>query len=202
MMNALTDPEIKMKTKVFETMDLPHIDSVYTFALYMVGNESDAEELVQDIYLRAYKFLDRYKKGTNCKAWLLKLSVDALMKFFSLNNIITCIPQISGNEKSWITSERESSGYETTEKGSEDDVDKVIHSLPIMYRMIIMLADMEKFSYREISYIIGCPIGTVVSKLHEGHQILKEKLLVHLDQYNYQESQSYKQEVSVLNIRE
>jgi len=175
-MNILTDPKIEMKTKAFETMALPHIDSVYRVALYMLGNESDAEELVQNTYLRAYKFLDRYEKGTNCKVWLLKLSVDALMKFFSLNNIITRIPQISENEKSWITSERESFGYETIEKVSVDDVDKAIQSLPIMCRMIVIFADMEKFSYREISYITGCPIGTVVSRLHEGHQILKEKL--------------------------
>jgi len=154
------------KMERFESTAVIYIDSIYSFALYMTENECDAQDLVQYTYIKAYKHFEDLEGETNYKAWLLRISVDAFMK---------SIPYGKFED-------------ETSERDLEDDVARAIQSLPIKYRMIVILADIEKFSYREISYIIDCPVETVGPKLREGRQMLKEKLQIYSDRYSYQES--------------
>ena len=134
------------RTERFKEMILEHIDSIYRFALYMTGNENDTQDLYQNIYVKACKGFDDLEDKTKFKAWLLKMSLDALIKF--------------------------APSYEISEKNLEDDVDRAMYSLSIKYRIFIILADIENFSYKEISYITSCPVGTVASKLYESRQIM------------------------------
>jgi RNA polymerase sigma-70 factor, ECF subfamily len=157
------------RTERFKGMMLKYTDTIYRFALYMTGNEYDAQDLFQRICVVAYKSFDGLEDETNYRAWLLKISVDTLIKF---------VPT-----------------YEVSEKNLEDDIDRAIYSLPVKYRMTIILADVENFTYKEISYIIGCPVMTVASELYEGRQTLKQKMQIFFNQRSYQKMQNCKKEV-------
>lgn len=183
------------KMERFESIAVTYIDSIYSFASYMTENECDAQDLVQHTYIRAYKHFDDLEDETNYKAWLLKISVDAFMKSIPHSKMPANVSRASNNEEFMNhISDEKTFKEEAPEKDLEDDVVKAIQSLPIKCRMIVILADIEKFSYGEISYILDCPIGTVASKLHEGHQILKEKLQNCFDRYGYKGNSSLQQE--------
>ncbi|MDQ1316440.1 MAG: polymerase sigma-70 factor, subfamily [Candidatus Poribacteria bacterium] len=185
------------KIERFESIAVVYIDSIYSFALYMTENECDAQDLVQYTYIKAYKHFDDLEDETNYKAWLLKISVDAFMKSIPHGNMPANVSHTSNNEEFMNhISDEKTFKEETSEKDIKDDVTMAIQSLPIKYRMIVILADIEKFSNSEISYILNCPMGTVTSKLHEGRQMLKEKLQIYSDRYGYQENQSCEKEVS------
>ncbi|MDQ1316809.1 MAG: hypothetical protein QG588_458, partial [Candidatus Poribacteria bacterium] len=128
------------------------------------------------------------------KLWLLKITKDALTKFVLSKKNCTRTSSISDNKSNARTSDKVSRN-EMLEIDSEDYVAKAIYSMPIKYRMIVILADIEKFSYSDISYIIGCPVNTIVSKLQTSRQILKRKLQSCFDLYGYKGNQSLQQEV-------
>jgi len=180
----LTDIEMT-KTERFEEMAVIHIDLIYNFVLHTLGREHDAQILVQEIYIKAYKCFDDFDYETDCKLWLLKITKETLVKFVLCNSNRLHTSSIS-NMKSDI---------KTSDIDSEDYVVKAIHSLPTKCRMIVILADVEKLSYNEISYIIGCPVKTVASKLRVSRQIIKRKLQNGFDRYCYQGRQSSEQEV-------
>jgi RNA polymerase sigma-70 factor (ECF subfamily) len=196
LMNMPIDVGIS-KMERFESTAVIYIDSIYSFALYMTENECDAQDLVQYTYIKAYKHFDDLEDNTDYKAWLLKISVGAFMKSIPHGKMPANIFHTPDNEEFMNhTSDEKTFEEETSEKDLEDDVARFIQSLPIECRMIVILADIEKFSYKEISHIIDCPMGTVASKLHEGRQMLKEKLQIYSDRYGYQESQNCEKEVS------
>lgn len=180
------------KTEKFETMAVIHIDLIYNFVLHALGREYDAQILIQEIYIKAYKYFDDFDYGTDYKLWLLKITKDALTKFVLNKKICTHTSSISN--KNTRTSDKVSRN-ETSEINSEDYVAKAIYSMPIEYRMIVILADIEKFSYSDISYIIGCPVKTIVSGLQTSRKILKRKLQSCFDRYGYKGNQSLQQEV-------
>jgi RNA polymerase sigma-70 factor (ECF subfamily) len=171
------NPEAESKMDAFEAIAFPQIDSIYRFALCMVGNEPDAEDLVQDTYLKAYKLFDKFEDGANCKSWLLKI-----LK----NTFINSIPHKTKNRQRAYLSDNEEliSGQQnniTPEEEIfanplEDDVANIINSLPVTFKIVLLLADMEELSYKEISDIIDCPLETVMSRLHRGHKILRKRL--------------------------
>jgi RNA polymerase sigma-70 factor (ECF subfamily) len=172
-----TDPEAESKIDAFETIAFPQIDSMYRFALCMVGNETDAEDLVQDTYLRAYKLFDKFEDGTNCKSWLLKIlkntfinSIRHKTKHHQKVYLSDNKELISGQQNN-ITPEEE-----VFANPLEDDVATVINSLPVTFKIVILLADMEELSFKEISDIIDCPPKTVMLRLHRGHKILRKKI--------------------------
>jgi len=171
--------EIEMDSKIeaFEALAIPHIDSLYRFALHITCNESDAEDLVQDTYLRAYKFFDKFSDGTNCKAWLLKILRNTFINSFNRNkryNQRFCL--LDDAEFLTIITDNPTPEDEIFAGLIEDEVVAAINKLPVGFRTVILLADIEELSYREISEIIGRPIGTVMSRLHRGRRILRKKL--------------------------
>ncbi|MFC1712948.1 sigma-70 family RNA polymerase sigma factor [Candidatus Poribacteria bacterium] len=173
-----SDTMTKAKAKRFEAAALPYMDSVYRSAYRMVGNESDAQDLVQDTYLRAYRFFDRFKEGTDFRAWLF-----AIMKNTFINNI-----NRDGRQPQMIhlpDMEKSGMGLQlNTEPEDEifgkllnDDIIATIYELPDVFRVVSLLSYVDGFSYEEIAEIIGCPIGTVMSRLHRGRKLLRKKLV-------------------------
>ena len=150
------------KIERFKANTLIHIDTIYRFSLYMVGNIFDAQDLVQNIYIRAYKYFNDLEDGVDTKAWLLKISKNVFMNYAQHN--ATSIQ--TGNKTSMDN---------TSMDDSKDDVVKVIYSLPVKYRIAVILTDVEGLSYKESSEIIGCSMKTFVSILYKGHQILRER---------------------------
>ena len=181
----------KSRSERFEATALTHMDLLYRFALRMAGNESDAEDLVQDTYLKAYKFFDKFKTGTNCKAWLI-----TILK----NNFINTVRRGSGHPYMIHLQEMEEHGTELLADSDtedevfgdllDDDVTYAIDGLPVEYKAAILLADVEGLPYKEIAEKMGCPIGTVMSRLHRGRKLLREKLHDYAASYGYAESQS------------
>ena len=169
--------EAMSKTERFEEVALVHMDSVHKYALCMAKNESDAKDLVQETYFRAYKFFSNFRSDTNCKAWLIKILRNTFINtIHSKRKSPQTIP-LSEIYKRGI----ELSGYDDPESsifGSlfHDDVAIAMDSLPGKYRIAVLLADIEGFSYKEIADIVGCPIGTVMSRLCRGRKLLKKRL--------------------------
>ncbi len=172
------------KRSEFEKVALVHIDSVYNVALRMTRNKNDAEDLVQETYLKAFRFFDKFQLGTNCKAWLLKILTNLFNNRYRQRTKEP--PQISYEEmeEDFLYSRLLKEGGEPGENPEqvlfsqivEDDVKKVMDNLPEEFRMVVILSFIEGCSYKEIAEIMDTNIGTVKSRLHRGRMILQKAL--------------------------
>ena len=168
------------RRKEFEDIAMEHIDSLYSMAIRLVFNKEEAEDLVQETYLKAYRFFDTFQKGTNIKAWLFKILrntfINKYRKTVNLPSEIFYEDVESVNSN--LSYKQESDSGELTdtleskynELGNlmEDDVKRAIDSLPIEYKEAILLSDVEELSYNDIAEITNVPIGTVKSRLNRG----------------------------------
>jgi RNA polymerase sigma-70 factor (ECF subfamily) len=164
----------------FEPEAMPHLGALYGAALRLTRNEGDAEDLVQETMLRAYRFWDTFEAGTNCKAWLFRI----------LNNVF-CNKYRQREREQEILDQVESSdanlgefvGEQTSDTETallgrmlSGDVERALAAVPPEFRMAVILADLEDFSYKEIAEIMDCPAGTVMSRLYRGRKILQKLL--------------------------
>ena len=182
----MINAELESKAEGFEEIALAHMDSIYKFALRMSRNESDAEDLVQETYLKAYRFFDKFEAGTNCKAWLLTIL---------RNTFINSIRHNKRRQQMVDLSEIEEHGAESLVSVSpeeevfrdllDDDVSAAMSMLPAGYRTAVLLADMKGLSYQEVADKMDCPVGTVMSRLHRGRRLLREKLRDYVTQHGY-----------------
>lgn len=172
------------KLSEFEEVALVHIDSVYNVALRMTRNTSDAEDLVQETYLKAFRFFGKFQAGTNCKAWLLKILTNLFNNKYRQR--IKEPPQVSYDavEEDFLYSHLLKETLEPNENPErllfsqivEDDVKKVMDNLPQEFRMVVILSFIEDCSYKEIAEIMDTNIGTVKSRLHRGRVMLQKAL--------------------------
>ena len=166
---------------LFEEELLPHIDALKTFAYHLSLNEADANDLVQETYLKAYKFIDKYEQGTNAKAWLFKILKNAYINEYRKKSKRPT--QVDYEEAtSYHDGESESltSFFDLRDdlfhNQMGDEITRAIESLPVDYSSVILLCDVEGFTYEEIAKIIEVPIGTVRSRLFRARNMLKSKL--------------------------
>ena len=164
----------------FEREALPYLSALYAAALRMTRNEKDAEDLVQEALLRAYRFFDTFEAGTNCKAWLFRILTNVFCNQYrdrERENVI-----LNEAESSSANLEQFLGGAGTDGRDTESallgrmvsaDVEKALAAVPSDFRMAVILADLEDFSYKEIAEIMGCPAGTVMSRLYRGRKILQ-----------------------------
>ena len=172
------------KLSEFEQVALVHIDSVYNVALRLTRNTSDAEDLVQETYLKAFRFFNKFQAGTNCKAWLLKILTNLFNNKYRQR--IKEPPQVSYDEieEDFLYSRLLKETLEPNENPEqilfsqivEDDVKKVMDSLPQEFKMVVILSFIEDCSYKEIAEIMDTNIGTVKSRLHRGRTMLQKAL--------------------------
>ena len=176
------------RRKEFEDIAMEHVDSLYSMAIRLVFNKEEAEDLVQETYLKAYRFFDTFQKGTNIKAWLFKILrntfINKYRKAVNLPSEIFYEDVESVNSN--LSYKQESDSGELTdtleskynELGNlmEDDVKHAIDSLPIEYKEAILLSDVEELSYNDIAEITNVPIGTVKSRLNRGRKLLQKSL--------------------------
>lgn len=172
------------KLKEFEETALVHLDLLYNTAMQMTHNAQDAEDLVQETFVRAYRFFDKFEKGTNCKAWLFKIMRNnfinnyrkrskepARIDFEDIEGTIT-----TDSEKEMISESAKLKPEEIFNTLVEDDVKNAMESLPEDFRTAIILSDIEGLSYQEIADVLQCPIGTVRSRISRGRKFLQKKL--------------------------
>ncbi len=169
------------QTRIFEQELMPQINALYNFAFHLCYDEDDANDLVQDTYLKALRFIDRYAKGTNPKAWLFKILKNAFINQYRRKSKRPT--QVDYEDIASYHDSEEGSYADFTDLREEifqgmmgDEVTIAINDLPIDFRTVILLCDVEGFTYEEIAKIIDIPIGTVRSRLHRARNMLKEKL--------------------------
>lgn len=183
----------KKYQKVFEEELLPQIDPLFTFAYHLTNyREEDANDLVQETYFKAYKAIDRYHQGTNAKAWLFRILKNIFINEYRKK---TNQPQRVDYEEVLHFHDEEPSSYtsyhdlreEMFQNMMGDEVTNAINDLPVAFRVVILLCDVEGFTYEEISKILDIPIGTVRSRLHRARNLLKEKLKEYAESLGYED---------------
>lgn len=180
----------KDKLHVFDNEFMPHIDSMYNFAYRLTYDEDDAKDLVQDTFLKSYRFINSFQKGTNAKAWLFRILKNSFINDFRKKS----------KEPSKVDYQ-EVEGYYNSDKANKtittdlridtvkdmmgDEISNALNSLAVDFRTVIILCDLEGFTYEEMAKILDIPIGTVRSRLHRARNLLKEKL------HSYAQSMGY-----------
>ncbi|MEI7812975.1 MAG: sigma-70 family RNA polymerase sigma factor [Ignavibacteria bacterium] len=184
-MSVITDynttAEDRQKYLDFEREALPYMKVLYNFALRMTGDSDDADDLVQETFLKAFRFFDKFEKGTNCKAWLFRI-----LKNSYINDYRKQIKE--PNKVDYEDIENFYENIKSSEVKSDhlvddvfnnlldDDVSSAISALPEDFRTVIILSDIEGFTYEEIADFVDCPIGTVRSRLHRARKMLYVRL--------------------------
>ena len=175
----------------FEAAAMPYLDPLYNAAYRMARNPQDAEDLVQETYLKAYKYYDKFEEGTNLKAWLFKILKNTFINSYRKKQQLPPRADFAAIEESFETIVRDDSGAPTNpeeellEKVLDEDVQHAIEELPHDYRMVVLLADLEGFSYKEIADILEIPVGTVMSRLYRGRRLLEDALLKYARDHGY-----------------
>ena len=174
----------------FNSLVLPFQDALYNFALKMTKDEDDAKDLLQETLLKAYRFFDKFEKGTNIKAWLFMILKNTFINMYrkssrtplqvDYEDVQNFYENIKANEVSMTHSEEDAFS-----KTMDDEVTNAISSLQEDYRTVIILSDIEGYSYEEIAEFIDTPVGTVRSRLHRARKMLYSKL------YDYAKVRGY-----------
>ena len=183
--------------EVFNKELMPQINALYNFAYHLTYNEEDANDLVQETYMKAYRFIDKYIAGTNAKAWLFKILKNAFINQYRKK---IKKPTTLDFDDVILKHEAEDGRYTGSDNFHEqileqmmgDEITIAINALPVDFKTIILLSDIEEFSYEEIAKIIDIPIGTVRSRLHRARNLLKEKLKKYAESLGYQDIRGMK----------
>ena len=164
---------------------MPLMDGLYSAAMRMTRNAADAEDLVQETYLKAFNAYERFEAGTNLKAWMYRILTNSYINAYrkkqrrpdesDIDDIedLYLYRRLGGAESAVLSRSAED---ELLEMFGEDEVKLALEDLPEHYRMPILLADVEGFAYKEIAEILDVPIGTVMSRLHRGRKQLQKRL--------------------------
>src|SRR6201984_3474359 len=169
----------------FEAQAMEYMPSLYTAALRMTRNPADAEDLVQETYLKAYRGFGSFQEGTNLKAWLYRILTNTFINSYRARKRRPEQTDIDDVEDLYLyrrlggleaVSAGRSAEEEVLEHFTEGEVKAAVEALPEQFRMAVLLADVEGFSYKEIAEILDIPIGTVMSRLHRGRRALQKAL--------------------------
>ncbi len=171
----------------FADLAMEYMPALYSAALRMTRNPSDAEDLVQETYLKAYRAFGGFEAGSNLKAWLYRILTNTYINTYRAKKRRPEIADVEDVEDLYLY--RRLSGDQPTGLGrsaedvaldrfTDDDVKSAIESLPDSFRIAVLLADVEGFSYKEIAEITDVPIGTVMSRIHRGRKALQMALYV------------------------
>jgi RNA polymerase sigma factor (sigma-70 family) len=178
------------KQSIFNQEFMPHINSMYNFAYRLTLDSDDSKDLLQDTYLKAFRFIDSFQKGTNAKAWLFRILKNSFINDYRKKS----------KEPSKVDYQEVESYYNSEDVDRQitpdlrvealqdmigDEISIALNSLDVDFRTVIILCDLEGFKYEEMAKILDIPIGTVRSRLHRARNLLKEKLSEYAKQMGY-----------------
>jgi RNA polymerase sigma-70 factor, ECF subfamily len=186
MLRASNAEAAKNDNSTFDSEVVGHLDALYALALRMTRSPSEGEDLVQDTVLKAIRARDQFEPGTNMRAWLLRILTNAFINRYRRTGLERTVlegPDADPLADGWISS----ATLETMRDPEslalrpvlEAEIRDALDALPADFRLVVLLSDVEELSYKEIADIVGCPIGTVMSRLHRGRRLLKAELLEH-----------------------
>lgn len=180
----------KERNEIFNNEFLPNIHSMYNFGYRLTLDQDDAKDLVQDTYLKAYRFIESFQKGTNAKAWLFRILKNSFINDYRKKS----------KEPSKVDYQEVETYYNSEDVDRQitpdlrvealkdmigDEISNALNALDVDFRTVIILCDLEGFKYEEMAKILDIPIGTVRSRLHRARQLLKEKLSEYAKQMGY-----------------
>ena len=180
------------KQSVFSELIEPHLPSMYSTALRMTHNKHDTEDLVQDALFKAYRALEQFQKDTNFRAWIFRILVNTFITGY--RKAVKQPQKVSYDDMEEFflykrldesVAVQEISKEDFLEHFFDDDIKDALESLPYQFRLVVLLCDVEGFSYNEISNIIDAPLGTVMSRLYRGRKLLQKNL------WNYAKKRGY-----------
>ncbi len=170
--------------KQFEELLSPWLDPLYASAVRLTRNERNAEDLVQDTVMRAWRFFDKFERGTNFRAWIFKILTNTFINGYRKDSRERSLQDESERQSvearffsSDLTEQAQNPEDHLLRRVMSQDVIKAIDSLAIDFRMVVVLADLQEFSYKEIADILNVPVGTVMSRLFRGRKQLQKMLL-------------------------
>lgn len=183
--------EVK-KLEIFDKEFLPHIHSMYNFAFRLTYDEDDANDLVQETYLKAFRFIGSFQEGTNAKAWLFRILKNSFINDFRKKSKQPAKVDYQEVETFYNSDDVDESittdlRVETVQDMIGDEVSTALNALAVDFRTVIILCDLEGFTYEEMAKILDIPIGTVRSRLHRARNLLKDKLKTYANSMGYRE---------------
>jgi RNA polymerase sigma-70 factor (ECF subfamily) len=186
-MAATKKPE---RHREFEREALPHTDLLYNYALRMTNRPADADDLLQETFLKAYRFWDKYEPGTNIRAWLFRIMKNSYINRYRKETKEPATVDYNEIENFYATVKdraSDSNDLQETLYGNllDDDVASAVSDLPEDFRTVVILCDIEGLSYEEIAGFVDIPLGTVRSRLHRGRKLLRERLLDYAKKRGY-----------------
>jgi len=187
------------KRRAFEAEALPHMDALLRTGLRLTKNQSDAEDLVQEAFTKAYRFWDKFEPGSNCRAWLFKIMTNIFINNYrskSRSPLTANLDEIDDNYLYGQLAGADSSDNPEKDffaKILDDDVKRAIDNLPDDFRLVAVLSFLEGFSYQEIADIADLQLGTVKSRLHRGRKLLQTELYDYAVKNGYIKSKAEQQ---------
>ena len=161
----------KFRAEEFESAALPHLNDIHRTATRLLSDSTKAEDVVQEVYLVAWQSFHRFEPGTNCRAWLFKILFNVIhhyrRKWFNLRIV---------KESEELLEQTAAYSLPVPEHITDEDILAALAQVPADFRAVVLLADVEEFSYKEVAGILGVPIGTVMSRLSRGRKLLRERL--------------------------
>ncbi|MFY0625202.1 MAG: sigma-70 family RNA polymerase sigma factor [Reichenbachiella sp.] len=190
---ANNDYSEKEKNQLFNDEFMPHLDALYNFGYRLTYDKDDSKDLVQDTFMKSFRFINSFHRGTNAKAWLFRILKNSFINDFRKKSKqpskvdyqeVEGFYNSEGTKKAVTTDLR----IDTVKNLIGDEITNALNSLDVDFRTVIILCDLEGFTYEEMAKILDIPIGTVRSRLHRARNLLKEKLI------DYAKSMGYNKE--------
>lgn len=178
-----TAQKIEIRPKEFERQVLEHMDMLYAVAMRLTRNPVDAQDLTQNTVVKALRFYGKFKPGTYIKAWLLTILRNTFINEYRRKVRRPVFVELTGTETTTEVPQDPEVPYgpKRTESSDlmellDDEVRSAVEALPDDFRIAVVMADLEDRSYKEIADVMGCPLGTVMSRLHRGRKLLRQTL--------------------------
>jgi RNA polymerase sigma-70 factor, ECF subfamily len=189
--SPINDPKTRQKHEEFQREAIPHMDILYNYALRLTTNPEDANDLLQETYLKAYRFWSKFEQGTNCRAWLFRIMRNSYINRY--RKAVKTPEHLDYDEiKDFYNTIREQSSdpNDLSERlfGQllDDQVSSALTELSEEFRTVVILCDVEGFTYEEAAEFVDCPIGTIRSRLHRGRKLLRDKLFHYAHERGYE----------------
>lgn len=181
--DAQPAPDPRERLHEFEQTALVYTDELYATALRLTRNERDAEDLLQETFMKAYTFFYRFERNTNCRAWLFKILTNTFINSYrrkTKEREILGAPDLTDVEDQVVGRDRilacEDPERALLASGVSVDVLHALDNLPQEFRAVVILADLEDHAYKDIAHMLGCPVGTVMSRLFRGRKLMRKQL--------------------------
>lgn len=179
----------KQQRKEFEEMALVHLDAIYRAALRLSRDPTEAQDLSQEVFLRAYRSFHQFERGTNCRAWLFKILKNAFINRERSMSQIRASVSIDDTEmggEAWLEEASADAGEGPEDrllsKLTGEQIKQAVEKLPPSFRRIFILSEVEGFTYKEIAQIEDCPLGTVMSRLFRARRVLQSLLREYVEE--------------------